>query len=277
MSKTLAVFFLILLAITLSCSGVTSADEIRVTGAITSFTGNILGQNQTFFEMCPANTCGGPPTPPVATCPDTGCGAIQGIATVPFGTSPTQDTINQLQFEVDPLSPNDLIFKSAPLADLNPGSEFKLGTLTFTNGLWTGNADFGFSIVAKDQATGQTGTFNGIIRMILTPNTGPTPEANADFVYLLDANGTPVANLLTNVTLPSIRALENGTVSADIFGRFGSLDLTRIDDVTGDGFLDASLTNDLSGPPSTPTPEPTTLALLVAGTFILAAFKGCRL
>jgi len=112
--------------------------------------------------------------------------------------------------------------------------------------------------------------------MVSTPNTGSTPDANADFVYLLDANGTPVANLLTNVTLPSIRAHENGTVSADIFGMFGSLDLTRIDNVTGDGFLDVSLTNDLGGPPSTATPEPATLTLLAGGTLILAAWKRLR-
>jgi len=277
MTRPMAVFLLILLAITLSCSAVTRADEIRVTGAITSFTGNILGQNQTFFDMCPANTCGvvGPPPPPVPTCPDVGCSVTQGIAHVAFGTNPTLDTINQLSFRVDSLPANGLTFQAAPLANLDPASEFKLGTLTFTDALWTGNADFGFTIVAKDLDTGQTGTFDGILRMISTPNTG-TPQQNADFIYLVDLNGNPVTDPLTLAPLPSFRVLENGTGSVNIFGQLGSLDLTRLTDATGDGFLDVSLTNDLGGPPSSATPEPPVSVLLISGTLILAAWKRCR-
>ena len=88
---------------------------------------------------------------------------------------------------------------------------------------------------------------------------------------------------LTLTALPSIRAYEladspNGSnsVSVDLFGKFGSLDLTRFDNVTGGGFLDVSLTSDLGGPPPPPppsVPEPATLTLMGAGMIGLAAVR----
>jgi hypothetical protein len=54
-------------------------------------------------------------------------------------------------------------------------------------------------------------------------------------------------------------------VSVDLFGRFGSLDLTELANVVGGGFLDSSLTPELGGPPATQVPEPGTLALLAGG------------
>jgi hypothetical protein len=207
-----------------------------------------------------------------------------GVAHVPFGGNPTQDTVNQLSFQVDSQTRNELIFKAARdlnssiLHDVNPASQFKLGTLTFTNGLWTADAFFGFSIVAQDFTTFASHRFDGLIHMALTPNTG-TPQQNADFIYLTDPAGNPVVSPLTLTALPSIRAYEladspNGSnsVTVDLFGRFGSLDLTSIENATGGGFIDVSLTSELGGPPPQ-VPEPATFALLSSGVLALAALK----
>jgi hypothetical protein len=263
-------------------TGTAQADTVRVTGAFTSFTGIVTNQN--LMDWCGADQCGsiGLPSPPVTLCPDTGCSTSVGLlSNFPISMSPSQDTTSSVTFSV-PFNPpsNELIFKAAtgtngfPLSVDNPTSPFKLGTLTFTNGLWTGNADFGFSIVVQDSTTQTSHVFTGFVHMGLTsPNTG-TPAQNADFIYLTDAAGNAVVNPLTGVALPSLRAYEladsptgSNTVSADIYGKFGSLDPTSFQNVTGGGFLDASLTPALTTPP---VPEPGTLMLLVTGLLPIA-------
>ncbi len=284
-----ALFFIFCVVFLFTFAGAARADNIVVTAAITSFTGNVLGQNETFYEYCPANSCGviGPPPPTPVICPDIGCSAVQGIGHATFGGDPTHDTVNQLSFFVDSGTPNGLTFQTAhdpgsfALNDVDPTNAFKLGTLTFTNGVWTGDADFGFSIVAHDSTTGATHTFDGLIHMALTPNsTTNSPAANADFIFLTDPNGNPIVNPLTLVPLPSIRAYEladsptgSNTVSVDIFGKFGSLDLTSYENVQGGGFLDTSLTTDLGGPPSSSVPEPASFALLGCGALLMAALR----
>lgn len=267
-------------------AGTASADTIQVTGAFTSFTGTVLGQGVSFVQYCPAQTCGfaGPPPPNFGlVCPDSGCGTPVGIAHVPLGGNPALDTFNQLSFFVDTLTTNGLVFQAARdpnsffLNDVSPGGEFKLGTLTFTNGIWSGDADFGFSIVARDLTTHVSHAFDGLIHMSLTPNTGPTPASRADFIYITDPAGNPVVSPLTLTPLPSFRVFELGdaasnTATVDLFGRFGSLDLTRFDNVTGGGFLDVSLTTDLGGPP-TQAPEPATLALFGSALLALVALR----
>src|SRR5262249_2410479 len=267
-------------AIFLVAGGV-RADQIAVTGAFTSFTGDIIGQSSTFFEFCPANSCGvvGPPPPPVATCPDAGCATVVGTAHVPIGGDPTRDTINQLSFRIEGSTENALIFNAAAPANLSPTSEFKLGTLTFTNGIWSGDADFGFSIVARDSTTATSHRFDGLIHMSLTPNTGTTPQQNADFIYITNLAGQPAVNPLTLQPLGSIRAYEladspsgSNSVTVDLFGKFRSLDLTRFDNPTEGGFLDVSVTSDLGGPPGA-VAEPGTFGLLGSGVLALAALK----
>jgi hypothetical protein len=289
MSKYVGFWSLVVVSCVFLFAGSTRADDIdiRVTGSFTSFTGSILGGGQTFFEFCPADACGViglPPGWPFPTCPDAGCGTFLGIAHVPFGGNPKQDTANHLSFRVDSQAKNELIFKAARdpnsfiLHDVNPGNPFELGTLTFTNGLWTADANFGFSIVAYDLSHSTSHRFDGLIQMALTPNTG-TPQQNADFIYITDPAGNPVVSPLTLKALPSIRAYEladspNGSnsVTVDLFGKFGSLDLTSIENATGGGFIDVSLTSEPGGPPSQ-VPEPATFALLGCGVLALAALK----
>jgi len=112
----------------------------------------------------------------------------------------------------------------------------------------------------------------GFVRMILTPNTG-TPADNADFVYLTNAAGDPVISPLTLTNLPSIRAYEDAdcsgsgcnSVTVDVFGQIGSLELTGFANPVGGGFLDPSLT-----PVLTSAPEPRTLLLLSTGLLVMA-------
>ena len=145
--------------------------------------------------------------------------------------------------------------------------------MTFTNGIWSGEADFGFSIIANDTTTGVLHTFTGFVHLGLTPNSNTaTPDQNADFVYLTNASGTALIDPLTNATLPSLRAYEladspNGsnTVTADLYGVFGSLDPTRFANATGGEFLDKSLTTTPGGPPTNQVPEPATVVLLLTG------------
>jgi len=281
MSKHTGWFVLLAACCLLLITGTVQADNVSITGAFTSFTGVVT--NQSLLDWCPADQCGsiGPPSQGVQLCPDAGCSTFFGpLTNFPIPMNPSQDTTSSVTFSV-PFNPpsNELIFKAeqglngSPLV-VDPHAAFKLGTLTFTNGLWTGDADFGFSIVAQDATTQTAHVFTGFVHMGLTsPNTG-TPAQNADFIYLTDAAGNPVVSPLTDVTLPSLRAYEladsptgSNTVSADLYGVFGSLDPTSLQNVTGGGFLDASLTPALSTPP---VPEPSTLVLLITGLLPMA-------
>src|SRR5205085_5072891 len=124
-------------------AGAAGADTISVTGSFTSFSGVVLGSD-TFYQFCPGATCAGPsPAPGTLICPDTGCGSVvSGMATnVPIGGNPTSNTNPHLSFFTSSNLQNELIFQAARdpnsffLNDVNPNSKFKLGTLTFTNGI----------------------------------------------------------------------------------------------------------------------------------------------
>jgi hypothetical protein len=250
------------------------ADAIRVTGAFTSFSGVVFGDlGPTMFSFCPADTCAGPVgTGQFQVCPDSGCSTDVGMATnVPIGGNPTFDIASRLFFTAAGGTENALLFRAASFPDPNdPGpNNFKIGTLTFINGLWTGNAKFGFSIVATDSTISRTERFDGFINLQLTsPNTG-TPQQNADYIYITNSAGVPVANPLTLKPLPSIRAYEladsptgSNSVTVDIRGAFGSLDFLSFENPTEGGFLDVSLTDELAGPPASQVPEPATFVLI---------------
>jgi hypothetical protein len=87
-----------------------------------------------------------------------------------------------------------------------------LGTITFTNGIWSGNADFGFHMQSNSTDPLLDGhIFDTIVRMRLTSPNLPTntPQQNADFLELIDMNtGLMLVNPLTGLPLPTIRVYE---------------------------------------------------------------------
>lgn len=237
-------------------SGNAKADNMSVSVNFTTFSGSVYGGS-------------GPGTgamvlPGGQICPDTGCGTDGQATNFPIGSA-----------GVDTHSVSFFLFAGAFQTDTNrveldpvapfsadPKGEFKIGTLTFENGEWTGDADLGLSIRVNDTTLGTHYDFQGFVHMRLTPNTG-SPAENADFIYFTDANGLSLYSPIDHLPVSGLRVYEVGDDprgnigSADLYATTGSLDLTRLANVTGAGFLDPSTTDALS------TPEP--------GTFILAA------
>ena len=261
-------------------AGVSKADSLRITGGFTTFSGVIVGGGSTFIET-DTILCAPPACPaPQPVCPDAGCGVVSGQATnVPLG-SPTQgfSSGTDISFWVSGAATNELSFHPAGNISGDPTGEFKLGTLSFENGSWSGPADFGFSIFVTDTSNLQHYDFTGFVHMNLTANTAATAAQRADYVYLTDAAHNVLSSPLTHQTLGSVRAFELGddpsgnVVSVDLMGTTGSLDPTRFVNVTGGGFLDISTTDNLGGPPPDSTvPEPGTVGLMSAVLFGLVA------
>jgi hypothetical protein len=258
-------------------SSTARADTVNITAGITSFSG-IVGSASgysTYYSLISgtSSVCVPGPIPCFSPlygfdplCPDAGCGTGFGLAkNVPLN-SPNEST-STVVFKAanltSELTPNALSFQTAGLQnDVDIHDEFELGTLSFTNGIWSGNADFGLTIIAFDSTTGKDYTFNGFLQLNVTNNTGNAAE-NEDYILLTDASGNPVVNPLTGVTLPSFKVYELGqsplgnSGSVTLYGTTGSLDPTRFADPTGAGFLGPSMPN------LTTTPEPAAVQLTI--------------
>ncbi len=227
-----------------------SADNVSVYGGFTSLNGVILGS-------------GGPSIiNGQQYCPDAGCGELVGMAHITFA-SPQSSLAFQVGVTPNNVTPNLVEFTPAsPQAVSGPGVEFLLGTFTIANGIWTGDADFGFQLTTASGDPALDGhTFTGFMHMALTTNDFVinTPEQNADIYDLRDANG-----LILN--LPSIRIYElddsptgSNIGSVSLYGSIGSLDLTKLADPTGASFL-----SDSHGPLSS-VPEPGSVTMLASG------------
>jgi hypothetical protein len=175
---------------------------------------------------------------------------------LPAGTTSAEFAIPSLA------NPNRITFTAADPALVNFGDEFKVGTLTYTNGNWSPLAYIGFSMTtASSDLALDNHTFTGsIVVRVSSPPASPVPdpEAHADFFYLEGASG-PLS------LLGSVRVYESfqqpagnpgNTGSADLYARIGSLVPTRFDNPTGGAFLSASLE---------PVPEAGTWAMMAAG------------
>jgi hypothetical protein len=283
----------LLICCLLATAGIARADSgsYTITGGFTSFSGVVDGNSSPDYirafpngqVACSGSFCSDPLAFYSQICPDAGCSASSGMATnvpITFAGDPTS-FLTFKAFSCTPSAPvcantpNELDFVPAPLSLLtfNSSSGASLGTFTFTNGTWTGDADFGITITATDiSAPHNSYTFNGYIHMGLTPNdfVNNNPGQNADYVYLTGADHQPLT------AMGSIRAYEladsptgSNSVTFDLYGTLGSLDPVRFGDVSGGGFADSSITNTLAGPTGT-VPEPSSLLTLSAG--LLAAF-----
>jgi hypothetical protein len=264
-----------------------------MSGGFTTFSGPVDGSDApTYIRSlpipppgvdCSVIDCSNPLLFFEEVCPDTGCSTFSGPATnvsLTFGGHPT-NTQTFEAFGCNPSipvcanAPNELDFAPSNLSILSTGvlgyPEMLLGTLTFTNGVWTGDADFGITITATDIfAPHNAYTFDGLVHMTLRladPSaTDPaliTHEA-ADCISVTTPTGQPVTNPQTHIGIGSVCVPElnnplglSNTTTVNLFGTIGSLDLTRFSDPSDGGFL-------LPPAGGNAVPEPASLALLVS-------------
>lgn len=181
--------------------------------------------------------------------------------TVSFGTPiETVDFVNQQGFcgpsynpgcFIPPV-PNQIKFtiNSAPI-DVVVGQEFLLGTLSFTNGIWSGNADLSFQLTTTSPDLILDGQiFADTVHMNLTA-TGATPAARADTVSFV---GHPEIGPMSVYEL----ADGNNIGTVDLYGKIDGLEPTRFANPTGGAFL-----------PASPVDEPGTVAILALGMAVL--------
>jgi hypothetical protein len=219
-------------------------------------------------------------------CPDgRGCATPFGPATnvpITYGNEPG-NTVTFESFGCDPSipichnTPNELDFIPSDLSILSTGflgyPEMLLGTLTFTNGIWTGDADFGLTITATDiLAPHNAYTFDGFVHtMLRTADPGVTDPTlltheGADCISINTATGQAVSNPNTHLGIGSVCVAElnnplglSNTTTVNLYGTIGSLDLTRFGDLSGGGFL--------VPPAGNAVPEPATLGLVISSLF----------
>jgi hypothetical protein len=155
-------------------------------------------------------------------------------------------------------TPNLIAFTGTSQA--NPGSvfdEFKLGTITLTNGIFFFQAAVDIAVsTASDSSAFDGKSFTDTLRYVVTPNTG-TDEDNADYAYFA---GRP--------DLGQIRVYEAAspfpnTGSIELWGKVGSLTPTEFRNASGGVFLQ-------------PVPEPSTYALLAFGLALLGFLERRR-
>lgn len=149
-------------------------------------------------------------------------------------------------------------------------NQFKLGTITFTNGgffyFWRAHLDFTLTTHSSN-ANLDNHTFSGSILLDVKVSNTRDPIENADYFTVQDSQG----NILTD--LGSVRVYDNGicpvgdpsapncnTGSVDLFGHINSLHLDLFANPTGGAFVNSSTDPNLNS-----VPEPNTLLLSCLG------------
>jgi hypothetical protein len=134
-----------------------------------------------------------------------------------------------------------------------PGETFKLGTLTFNNGVTFGTevSSVGLDIALNfNDVPEKNFTHHDRLSINTTPNTGD-PTADADFVWFTTGNFPYTFNVA-----------EEATASVDIMAK-----LT----LAGDQLQLVNLTNPTVGGSVSVIPEPETYALFLAGLGLMGA------
>ena len=135
----------------------------------------------------------------------------------------------------------------------NPPSifdEFKLGTITLTNGIFFFQAAVDITVsTASDNSMFDGKSFSDTLQYIVTSNTG-TDEDNADYAYFI---GRPE---LGQIRVYEAASAFPNTGSIELWGKVGSLTPTGFRNAFGGVFLQ-------------PVPEPSTYALLALGLAVV--------
>jgi hypothetical protein len=120
----------------LALSAASAQESVSVSGGFTSFSGVILGNNTAYINGAPY-------------CPDAGCNVAFGPATVTFLTPQLSLDFFNKQGSFEDIH-NLVQFTPAPAQSVSgKGVPFLLGTFTIANGVWSGDADFGFSLTTS--------------------------------------------------------------------------------------------------------------------------------
>jgi PEP-CTERM motif len=164
--------------------------------------------------------------------------------------------------------PNNFSFVGGA-ADVVAGQDFALGTFSFTNGQWYPQADVGFLLTTHSSDAALDGhTFAGFLHLVSTSPEDGIPEDEADYFYVTELNGQPVAGINSaRVYETSIQPPGNpGNVdSFALMGHIDSLVPTGFVSLGGAGFTNASLEPALAAA----VPEPESYAMLLAGLGLL--------
>jgi hypothetical protein len=250
---------------TLSALGAGGAQAalVSVSMELNMFTGNVGSDTQftTYFALGYG---------PEVVCPTAGCGTGVGTLRTPLlGTDYFEFWEHDRGFAPVPLPPdlaerthNLIRFVSSGEKDVAIGEPFVLGSLTFSNGIWFSAPTMTVTFrSSSSDPLFDDHTWPDVWRFRITnnlPSISPTRDARADYIYLSTAP-----------SFGSIRAYElndppggGNTVTVDIEGAIGSLDLLRFANARGAGFIDPSI--DLEPTPR-PVPEPDAWALLIMG------------
>ena len=242
--------------VTVLVAGNAAATPVTVTGGFTSFSGIVGGTVNGITQ-----TLNGAPL-----CADVGCAFTDTaiVSFVPTGTVEFQNFSNTT-------NPTNIIsFTPAIPQDVLGTNTFLLGSMFYQNGIWTGDADFGFTLTTHStDAALDNQTFTDVLHLTLTPNdfVNNTPAQNADFIFF---SGNPLIGSARAYELNDAPSGFDNTIRFDVTGHIGTLHLDSFANPAG-GFLDKSVGLQPTPPPS--VPEPSTILLLGAGLLGLAAWR----
>ncbi|WGS85423.1 hypothetical protein [Methylomonas sp. UP202] len=265
------------LALTTATAG-SYASSVTVTANFTQFTmGGFASAAATFNNQLsvngtPIDVCGGDPT-----C----ASAINNPSSITVALSGNSVSFGYDQNRFPTARMNEFSFSGSPMevAGLGPENSFKLGSITYTNGMFYSLAFLDFTLTThSNDAALDNHMFNGRIRLDTNQSlTFPAdPMVEADYFTV----GQPGGGTFT--TMGSVRVYDYGycpdgigpncnTGSVDLIGHINSLDLDKFANPAGGAFLNASITSTL-----TPVPIPPAGILLGSSLFGLSRIRKSR-
>ena len=186
-------------------------------------------------------------------------------------------------------------FNNVPL-----GLDFVLGSLQYQNGAWFGGGepnsgnqptflDFVITTTATSGGSRFNQMFSGTIVMVTNNpsydcvNTLQGQQAEADFLYILPSTSSVIlggGNSTNSLRVYDSFCAPEGTTNvgtADLVARFNSLEVKGFENASGGGFVNPSITAELTPPSGTSVvPEPSTYALFATGLVGLFAVRRRR-